>query len=50
MQRNYLKLLEVLEHQATTIKEQSEFIDKLINENLEKENMISVLLEDIEIN
>lgn len=48
MQCNYLKLLEILQYQAETINEQTVFIDSLINENLEKENMIGVLIEDIE--
>lgn len=48
MQRNYLKLLEVVQYQAETIKKQSAFIDSLVNENLEKENMVNILVEDIE--
>lgn len=48
MQHNYLKLLDIMKHQAETIKEQSTFVDTLVNENMEKENMINEILKDIE--
>lgn len=50
MQHSYLELLEIMRDQAKTIKDQSIFIDRLVNENLEKENMINVILKDIEDN
>ena len=48
MQRNYFKLLEVMHDQSKLIDKQSEFIDGLMNENIEKENMINILFEDVE--
>lgn len=49
MQRKFLSLLEIMTNQALIISNQSEFIDKLINENMEKENMVNTLLEDINL-
>lgn len=41
----YYDLLEVIEMRQDMINRQNELIAKLVNENLEKENMISVLNE-----
>lgn len=39
----YYDLLEIIDKQEEMIKKQNETIAKLVNENLEKENMIEVL-------
>lgn len=44
----YYDLLEVIETQQDMINRQNELITKLVNENLEKENMISELSQDLE--
>lgn len=41
----YYDLLEVIETQQDMINRQNELIAKLVNENLEKENMISELMQ-----
>lgn len=45
MQLNYLRLLDIIRDLSKTVYDQSKFIDELVNENMEKENMISVLME-----
>lgn len=44
----YYDLLETIEKQEEMIKKQNETIAKLVNENLEKENMINVLMQQEE--
>ena len=41
----YHELLELLEEQSDVINNQNDLIARLINENLEKENMINVLMQ-----
>ena len=43
-----LKLLDLLKEYAEIIKSQESMLTELINENLEKENMVNELLKDIE--
>ncbi|MDI9476434.1 MAG: hypothetical protein QM295_06330 [Bacillota bacterium] len=42
----YYNLLEIIERQEEMIRKQNELITKLTNENLEKENMINVLMSE----
>ncbi len=44
-----LDLLDLLQEQEETIAIQNNMIAKLINENLEKENMINVLTEELRL-
>lgn len=44
-----LGLLDLLQEQGETIAIQNDTIAKLINENLEKENMINVLAEELKL-
>ena len=44
----YYDLLEIIEKQEEMIKKQNKLIAELTNENLEKENMISELLQQEE--
>lgn len=44
----YYDLLETIGKQEEMIKKQNETIAKLVNENLEKENMINVLMQQEE--
>ena len=39
-------VLEVIERQEQIIAEQNEMIAKLVNENIEQENMINVLMQE----
>lgn len=41
------ELLEIIEHQTDLLNKKDELISKLVNENLEKENYISVLGKEI---
>ncbi len=43
---NYLEILELLDRQEDVIKQQNKIIAKLTNENLEQENMISVIMKE----
>lgn len=42
----YCDLLEIIEKQEEMIKKQNDLIAKLTNENVEKENMINVLMQE----
>lgn len=42
----YTELIEIIENQSEDIKSKNEVIARLINENLEKENMINILMSD----
>lgn len=44
--RLYYDLLDIIEKQDKMIAKQNETISKLVNENMEKENMINVLTQD----
>lgn len=44
----YYELLDIIEKQDSMICKQKELIDGLVNENLEKENMINVLIQQEE--
>lgn len=44
MQSNYFKLMEVAEQQSAVIKRQTSLISQLMQDNAEKENLISVLM------
>ena len=44
----YYDLLEIIEKQDGMICKQNELIAKLVNENMEKENMINVLMQEQE--
>ena len=44
----YYDLLEIIEKQEEMITKQNQLITKLTNENLEKENMINVLMKQEE--
>lgn len=41
----YYDLLEIIEKQEEMIKKQNDLIAKLVNENMEKENMINALMQ-----
>jgi len=41
----YYDLLEIIDKQEKTIEKQKDMIAKLVNENMEKENMINELLQ-----
>jgi len=43
----YTELLELINKQEETIHKQNEMIAKLVNENLEKENIINVLMSEM---
>ena len=42
----YDELMEILENQRDLMDKQVKFINKLINENIEQENMINVLMNE----
>lgn len=42
----YTELLEILENKEEIIKKQNNLIAKLVNENLEQDNMINVLINE----
>jgi len=44
----YYDLLEIIEMQDEMIRKQNELITKLVNENVEKENMINELMQQEE--
>lgn len=44
LDKSYLDLAELVEQQGQIIKDQSETIAKLVNENTEQENMINTLM------
>ena len=44
----YYDLLEIIEKQDEMIYKQSKLITKLVNENMEKENMINILMQEQE--
>lgn len=44
----YYDLLEIIEKQEEMIRKQNEMITRLTNENMEKENMINVLMQQEE--
>ena len=44
----YYELLDIIEKQEDMIRKQNELIAELTNENLEKENMINVLMQEQE--
>lgn len=46
----HLDLLDLLESQGEIIADQNNMIIKLVNENLEKENMIEVLSQELKLN
>lgn len=46
----HLELLDLLENQGEIIADQNNMIIKLVNENLEKENMIEVLSQELKLN
>lgn len=45
--KTYLDIVELLEGQRSILNDQISIITKLINENAEKENMISTLFEEL---
>jgi len=42
----YTELIDLIEEQGRTINKQNEIIARLVNENLEKENMINALIQE----
>mgnify|MGYP001272974055 CR=1 FL=1 len=42
----YTELLELIDKQNEVINKQNEMIENLVNDNLEKENMINVLMSE----
>ena len=44
MKGNYSQLLEIIKQQSEVIRKQVKFIDRLVTDNAEKENMINVLM------
>ena len=44
----YYELLDIIEKQEDMIRKQNELISELVNENMEKENMINVLMQEQE--
>lgn len=44
--KHYFDLAELVENQGNVIREQSETIARLLNENAEQENMINVLMSE----
>ena len=44
----YYDLLEIIDKQEEMIKKQNDMISKLVNENVEKENIIKVLTQEEE--
>lgn len=44
----YYDLLEIIEKQDEMIYKQNKLITKLVNENMEKENMINILMQEQE--
>ncbi len=45
----YTELLELLENKEEIIKKQNNLIAKLVNENLEQDNMINVLISETQM-
>lgn len=43
----YFDLIDLVEKQGKIIKQQAETIAKLVNENVEKENMINEFMKDV---
>lgn len=46
MHKTYFDLIDLIEEKTKIIKQQSEIIAKLINENAEQENLIKELMKD----
>lgn len=46
MTENFLSLIELIGEQDQVVRKQNDIIAKLINENLEKENMINVMMQE----
>jgi len=44
----YFDLVELVEKQGKVIKQQADAIAKLVNENMEKENLINELMRDVD--
>lgn len=44
MKGNYWQLLEIIKQQSDVLKRQVKFIDRLVKDNIEKENMINALM------
>lgn len=45
-EKSYFDLVDLIEQQGQVIKNQSDTITKLLNENIEKENMINALMKE----
>lgn len=50
MRKTYFDLIDLIEQKGRIIKQQSETIAKLVNENVEKENMINELMKESLLN